>query len=478
MKKINTTLVENIETVLKVIPVDHEEYTSSGHQPPLKKFIKSLIQVDKFKTRESFDEKIVPMAIKDKKSLEEEYCNKTYDKLDDEEKTIVKTLIVDTYDYKNSNLAYARNLLQAEKVSGLMKISGKDVSDYEDINELFQDREAWSKFSEKDVQNFPQFITQTEMFKDNVASMNNSFFKKVISMMSDMSSDEIEVMSTLLHMSDMAVELMNITTNLSDLSSKFSDIKEGSFKDIDNDEMDDEDREEMLLEEIEENVSKVLRELGVKKKSAAETAEEIVESLEDEKIKVKYLDNINYLLTGKLIALYKDKGEIVKSMGAMMEYIDPDLTGSEKSEASKKILPLLYIAVLLEENLGDIIPLDEIDKDIVDHKVDKNFDWDDVEDVIDDLDSAIAMDYATGLNVATFNYGVTNGEDFYKDLARKTIPKMSYEYFENQSESSYDSTVNLKSITKVIQNQQRAYSERSDLIHEAASAILSVIKED
>lgn len=469
--EINEDFLEQIKDVVDVLSAGQGEYSNVNDQTPLEKFVGTMIETNKLENRTELYKYLQKIAIKEDRDVITEYATSTYKKLSDEQKDAVHSLMLAMIDYKNEDTAYAKHLFIAEKVIGLIKTSGKDIEDYKEEKDLFQDKVCWSKMNGEDVANFPQYVRQLEPVNELIKGMDGDYWKDILDLIGE-NDDYKEELIRLIMVADIGVGFIRMFKNLSELSTSFSTVKSGSL--LKNTETED---EEVDLDDLQETLENFLvTKLNCKKSKAEDIAESIIDLIEDEKD--KDLENIGFLLEGKPKALYKDKDyKIVSAIKIIYFYLLEDLSAEDKVEATKLLLPFAYIAAMIDEPLSEVIDLDLFD-DYIDDDEDE-FEDEDFDANMDEmqLEDAVALDYLTGTYLVTHYLGKYEDEDFYVQLAKLTIPNLSYEYFENRLANTYEDKLTIKSITSILEKDYSAYSEKPDLIYSAAKAIYDAIVE-
>lgn len=462
--------LEQIKDVVEITSAEQGEYSNINDRTPLEKFIGMMVESNKFDNRQKMYQALNKIAIKEDKDTISEFATNTYKKLSDGQKDAVHYLMLAMTDYKNEETSYAKHLVIAEKVLGLIKISGKDIEDYKEERELFQDKACWSMMNGEDISNFPQYITQMEPIKQILDGMDVDYFKTILDLI-DENDDSRDEIIKLVMIADIGVTFIRMFKNLSEISSNFSTVKSGAlFKNVDSED-DDVDLDD-LTDTI---VSFLTSKLNLKKSKAEDISEDIVDLVEDEK--EKDLKNLGFLFEGKPKALFKDREyKIVSALKIVNFYLLDDLSQEDKVEATRILLPLAYISAMTDTPFSEFIDLGKL-RDYIDEDMDDEFDDEDFDADMEDMElsEAVALDYLTGSYLATHYLGVHEDQDFYIQLAKMTIPNLSYSYFESRMSSSYEDKVTVKSIKEILEKDYAAYSDRTDLIHLAAKAIYDAI---
>lgn len=478
---IKKDVTETIGRVMEVLSPENAEFTSTKDMSPLDMFLGSLFKVGKFKTRASVYEAAKKFAIKSDKGVLEQYGTETLKSVSEDYEEALSDVILSVTDFEKNELAYAKQVLMASKVFGLLELSGKSISDLEEDGENFLDKSVWNKLNGEDLSNFPQFIKEYESINEIIGRMDTKFMKNVIKLIDDNEKHKDTILD-LLVMADIGAGMINMFTTMSELSNKNSTLKSQSdLRAPDEDE--DTDIDEDFWDDTEENLSTKLQKsvFGMKSKVADKIAEKVREMLEDD-VTDKLAVNFANLVNGKPLALNKDSDYNIITAAHIIEfYINDDLEQSVKVEVTEALLPIAYAMAIhsIEVNLGDIIDLDKID-DYVCAGQDEDYNYEDLEVNVDQLDisQTIETDYAIGSNIATYYYGVSEKDEFIKLLARKTVPVISYEWAENKLANDYDRTVSVKGIKEILTAEYKNLSDSSSSnIEMAASAIYSAISE-
>lgn len=472
---------ETIGRVLEVLSPENAEFTSTKDMSPLDMFLGNLFKVGKFKTRASVYEAAKKFAIKSDKGVLEQYGTETLKTVNEDYEDALSDLILSMTDYEKNELAYAKQVLMASKVFGLLELSGKTISDLEEDGENFLDKSVWNKLNGEDLSNFPQFIKEYESINEIIERMDTKFMKNVIKLI-DENEKYKDTILDLLIMADIGAGMINMFTTMSELSNKNSTLKSKSDLRAP-DEDDDTEIDEDFWDDVEETLSTKLQKsvFGLKSKQADKIAEKIREKLEDD-VADRLAVNFSNLVNGRPLALNKDPDfNIITAANIIEFYIDDELEQSVKVEVTEALLPLAYaMAIHSEEiSLGDIIDLETIDEYICSGQ-DEDYNYEDLAVDMDEIDLAqtIETDYAIGSNVATYYYGVREKDEFIKLLARKTVPVISYEWVENKLANEYDRTVSVKGIKEILSAEYKNLSDSSSSnIEMAASAIYSAISE-
>lgn len=478
---IKTDLAESITRVLKNLSPENAEYTYNKDMTPLDKFFTSLVKVNKLNNREEVYENLKKMVVKKSSGAYEQYATDTMKDLNEDYNDSLGDLILAGIDYEHNESAYGRSVLMAEKVVGLMKLNGKQLYDFEDDGEVFQDKSIWNKLNGEDLANMPQFIREFSVVDDMIKDMDSRYMKNMLNLIEENDKHRDDIINTMI-LADIGAMFISMMKQMSEISSKASTLKSENVLEAVDEDDDDLEVDSDYWDKVESKLSSRLQTsiFSLKKKVANEVAEKVRDLLEDE-IKDKFAENISMLIDGKPLALNKDKDQnIITAAYIVDHYIKGNLEQTAKVEITNMLLPLTYAMALTgEDRLSDIIDLDEIE-DYISIKQDKSLDLDDIEDLVDDceLEEAVALDYSIGSNVATYYYGVDKDEEFIKLLARKTIPNISYEWAENRLAKNYNRSVNVNGIAEILGDDYKNFQDESVLIQSAASAIHSAITEE
>lgn len=484
MSVIKKDVIESIGRVLENISPEQGEYSYTSDMSPLDAYMSKLIRVNKLKNRASVYEHLNKIAIKGDRGIIEQYATETYHAISDECEDALNDVITSVTDYEKNELAYTRQILSASKILGLMKLSGRTLSDFEDEGDNFLDKAVWNKMSSEDLANFPQFINDFMPVDEIKKRFDTKFMNKIVALIAD-NEDETDELLDLLVMADIGVQMCTMFKAMSEISNKNSTMRSDSDLSMPDDDDEEQEYDNDFFDDMEKELSEKLTDsiFELKAKIADEAAENVVDRIAKMDISNKHFENFKMLVKGKQLALRKDKdATILKAAEIIAYYMDEDLNRDDQIKVTEALLPIAYVMALdidfKESALSDLMDIDFINK-FIDVDQDDKYRADDFSEDFDDytLDKAINLDYMIGSNVATFYYGVHEDQEFIKSLAKKTVPAMSYEYFEDRNKKNYNDGVSSKTIAEILSSDHKEFKDESDLIHAAAQAIYSAIND-